>query len=289
MSKYPRTTLPNVISVRSIITVWHFCLQHQTSAEDIHDHPEILYVDEGVHFLSVGGKEMKLTAGQLVIYGPDTPHSGPVPSDAHIDIISFEAEAAVLAPFYNRVITLSSRQKAMLSQLVTKGTDLFDRLRHKYGFVDLPLSADIQDYELQRLKNELELFLLDIYGNERSEPIAAGTTNYENSKAAQFDAFRQFLKAHINTQLSLAQMSDALSISPSALNKLCREQCGCSPVACFIRLKIGLAKQMICETTKNFTQIAEELGYTSVHYFSKQFKKETGKTPSEFSRSVLKK
>lgn len=289
MSKYPHTQLPSVLSVRAIVTVWHFCLQHQTSAEDVHNHPEILYVDEGVHFLSVDGKPMELSAGQMVIYGPNTLHSGPVPSDAHIDIISFEADSSVLEPFYNRIITLNSRQKAMLSQLITRGTDLFDRLRHKYGFVDLPLSADIQDYELQRLKNELELFLLDIYGSEQSAPLASGTSNYENVKATQFESFQQYLKAHMHTQLSLEQVSSALSMSPSALNKLCQEQCGCSPMAYFIHMKTCLAKQMICETTKNFTQIAEELGYTSVHYFSKQFKKETGKTPTEFSRSVLKK
>ncbi len=135
----------------------------------------------------------------------------------------------------------------------------------------------------------LELFLLDIYGSERSEPLAAGTTNYENVKAAQFDAFLRYLKAHIHLQLSLEQLSNALSISPSALNKLCQEQCSCSPRAYFIQLKIRLAKQMISQSTMNFTQIAEALGYTSVHYFSKQFKKETGKTPSEFSRSVQKK
>ena len=36
----------------------------------------------------------------------------------------------------------------------------------------------------------------------------------------------------------------------------------------------------------NFTQISEKLGYTSIHYFSRQFKKVTGMTPSEYASSI---
>ena len=46
-------------------------------------------------------------------------------------------------------------------------------------------------------------------------------------------------------------------------------------MAYFIQLKIEAAKRMICQTTMNYTEIAEALGYTSVHYFSKQFKNKT--------------
>ena len=36
----------------------------------------------------------------------------------------------------------------------------------------------------------------------------------------------------------------------------------------------------------NFTQISAHLGYTSIHYFSRQFKKIVGMTPSEYASSV---
>ncbi|HJB28450.1 MAG TPA: AraC family transcriptional regulator, partial [Candidatus Blautia faecavium] len=36
----------------------------------------------------------------------------------------------------------------------------------------------------------------------------------------------------------------------------------------------------------NFTQISEYLGYSSIHYFSRQFKKISGMTPSEYSSSI---
>jgi YesN/AraC family two-component response regulator len=54
----------------------------------------------------------------------------------------------------------------------------------------------------------------------------------------------------------------------------------------FTKLKIDMAKQLVRDNHMNFTQIADYLGYSSIHYFSRQFKKTTGMTPSEYSSSI---
>ena len=46
----------------------------------------------------------------------------------------------------------------------------------------------------------------------------------------------------------------------------------------FSRMKIDFAKQLIRENDMNFTQISDFLGYSSIHYFSRQFKKLSGMT-----------
>ncbi len=51
-------------------------------------------------------------------------------------------------------------------------------------------------------------------------------------------------------------------------------------------MKIDAAKQLIRTEQMNFTQISEKLGYSSIHYFSRQFKKVTGMTPSEYASSI---
>ena len=52
------------------------------------------------------------------------------------------------------------------------------------------------------------------------------------------------------------------------------------------KLKISEAKSMIRSGQMNFTQISEYLGYSSIHYFSRQFKRSTGMTPSEYVSSI---
>ena len=51
---------------------------------------------------------------------------------------------------------------------------------------------------------------------------------------------------------------------------------------------IQAAKKMICDSSMSFTQIAERLGFGSVHYFSNLFKEKTGMTPSEYAKSLNK-
>tara|TARA_R110002126_G_scaffold3477_2_gene19821 strand:- start:17300 stop:17866 length:567 start_codon:yes stop_codon:yes gene_type:complete len=50
----------------------------------------------------------------------------------------------------------------------------------------------------------------------------------------------------------------------------------------YILQKIERAKELIVYGEQNLTQIAYELGYSSQQHFSRQFKKETGLSPSHF-------
>ena len=43
---------------------------------------------------------------------------------------------------------------------------------------------------------------------------------------------------------------------------------------------------MLFRSEGNVTQIADRLGYASVHYFSRYFKQATGMTPTEYTLSV---
>ncbi len=52
----------------------------------------------------------------------------------------------------------------------------------------------------------------------------------------------------------------------------------------FIQLKIEKAKELIQDNELNFTEIAYELGYSSVNYLSNQFKHSTGMNMSDYKK-----
>ena len=54
----------------------------------------------------------------------------------------------------------------------------------------------------------------------------------------------------------------------------------------FTTMKIDRAKQLLRESDRNVSQIAEILGYDNSFYFCSQFKKFTGMSPLEYRRSV---
>ena len=59
-----------------------------------------------------------------------------------------------------------------------------------------------------------------------------------------------------------------------------------SPSKYINQLKLDKARFMIVGSDKSITQIAEELGFNSIHYFSRVFKKEFGVPPSIYMDST---
>ena len=94
------------------------------------------------------------------------------------------------------------------------------------------------------------------------------------------------LEEHLYTHVSIDQICKDNLIGRSQLQKLFRDRHDCGIIDYYSKMKIDVAKQLIRENHYNFTQISDMLGYTSVHYFSRQFKKITGMTPSEYAYSI---
>ena len=77
-----------------------------------------------------------------------------------------------------------------------------------------------------------------------------------------------------------------VDVSPSYLTALFHKNLQISPGEYIRRIKLQESKQMIRENDLNFTEIAAQLHYSTVHHFSRQFKEKFGITPTEYAKSV---
>ena len=100
------------------------------------------------------------------------------------------------------------------------------------------------------------------------------------------DSIIDFLNKNIGQKLVFEDIVKLTNISRTNLKKIFKEKTGMGVMAYFNKLKIEQAKVFIRENNYNFSQIAEILGYDTIHYFSKQFKKLANMTPSEYAKSV---
>ena len=73
-----------------------------------------------------------------------------------------------------------------------------------------------------------------------------------------------------------------LDISPNYLSSIFKDYLGVSMHQYLTHVKIENAKKLILAGEKNFSEISLELGFSSIHVFSKLFKKQVGMTPSEY-------
>ncbi|MFR5556563.1 MAG: helix-turn-helix domain-containing protein [Coprococcus sp.] len=95
-----------------------------------------------------------------------------------------------------------------------------------------------------------------------------------------------YMEKNLCLYLTIEQICRDNMIGRSQLQKIFQQKTGLGVIEYFSNMKIDAAKQMMRTDLMNFTQIVEKLGYSSIHYFSRQFKKITGMTPSEYVSSV---
>lgn len=94
------------------------------------------------------------------------------------------------------------------------------------------------------------------------------------------------IKAHINNHLSedlsLTDIAEFVGHNPSYLSRLFKQKSGVGIVEYITECRIQLAKKMLAESEDKIQQIAKSIGFSSVQYFYRVFKKATSSTPQEF-------
>jgi AraC-like DNA-binding protein len=278
--------LPDKISVDRIFTVYHLKLvSGAVSDEDFHDFPEIIYMKEGKNRIYIDDKPFDISAGEMIIYAPKSRHQIRECNDSSAYIISFGADFDDLHLIYNKVIRLDRSQKLLISQIAEDGVRSFVRPDDEKtrGMVE---RDDVNDFLLQRMKKQMELFLISVYNDEAINKKCAKKSLNKNKDAEDFAAVVTFLEEHIRETLSLSDIAERCSVSISRLKALFGENSDKSPISYFIDLKIKEAKRLITDSSLNFTEISERLSFNSLHYFSRLFKERVGMTPSQYAASV---
>lgn len=90
-----------------------------------------------------------------------------------------------------------------------------------------------------------------------------------------------------DTEVSVRTIADQLFLNQSYLSTVYKEKTGITLVEYMIMVKMERAKVLLHNSNIKNYEVADILGYKDAEYFSKVFKKYTGKTPSEYKRTVL--
>ncbi len=97
---------------------------------------------------------------------------------------------------------------------------------------------------------------------------------------------RKLLDLHIAGEKSPSAYASMLNISEVYLNEAVKESVGLS-VGAYIRARVILqAKRQLAYTSLSAKEIAYSLGYEDYAYFSKLFRKNVGKSPSDYRKNL---
>lgn len=137
------------------------------------------------------------------------------------------------------------------------------------------------------LEQILEFVLLDRIQSElpAGEILAgaADSSGYASSEAHRFfDRLREYLDRNLQNDFTASQLAEAMGCSHRQLNSLLQKHFSCTALEYVNDYRIQKAKLYLLSSDRSITQIAGLVGFKSVHYFSRVFKKVTGVSPQAF-------
>ncbi len=286
MADFQMTTLKTEISVTKICTVHYFeySKDHYFPGES-HPFWEFVYVDKG-EITAVAEKTRHiLHHGDIIFHKPDEWHTLYANGEIapNIVIVTFHSTSHAMNFFENKIMKVGQREKNIITEIINEYLKSFSTPVDDTFTTYLTRKKDGVFGGEQMIRNLLEQLLISMMrGNDIPRQTVGKTTRLD----ANLNLMLGYMENNISGVVSVDDLSKYAGISRSAVAQIFRSELGCGANQYFIKMKIDTAKKYIREGNHNFTQISAMLGYSGIHYFSRQFKKVTGMSPMEYARSI---
>lgn len=262
------------ISVTRVANLHYFeFTEKYRTLSDRHGFCELLYVDRGEIEVTAERYTGTLRAGQLIIHRPGEEHSLSTERGApNVIIIGFECESEALSPLSERPVTLSDEQAGRLAEVTAHGMNVFEPPYDVPNLKCMRKRGDSAFGAEQLFRNSLECFLIEL---TRSAPARA------RSDTA---ALERYISENYRTKITLDNLCFLFGTNKTTLCRRFRETYGQSVTRYVNGLRIRDAKRLLREGELSVTEIAEKLGFESLHYFSRLFSRYTGVSPTGYAK-----
>lgn len=294
---YNGTKLRKSISVGKIYSIHYFeYMSNFSFCGESHDFWEFICVDKGEVGVTADHRFTILKRGDIAFHQPNEFHNVQATGTIapNLVVVSFQCEDESMDFFRSQILRIDETERNILANIIIEARRCFDcRLDDPY-LQNMPRKEEDMFGAEQLICLYLEQLLIHLirrYSNplvlpEKSVMDGLSKSTKSKSDAEIFNRVSDYLESRLNCAVSIEQICKDNLVGRSQLQKIVKDRCGLGVIEYFSLMKIDAAKEMIRTNHLNFTQISEQLGYSSIHYFSRQFKKITGMTPSEYALSI---
>ena len=285
-------TIKQELNIDNIISIRYFKSANDFTFEEVsYDFWECLFVMKGSVNAVMDSVTHTLKKDAVLFFPPNGSHHIYTNKtfDSSLLMIGFECISPAMDFFRNKILETGPSEQMLLNNIIKEAKltySCFDKPDHKKlirkDAASIPFASEqlIQLYLLQLL-----IQLIRSNGTDNSVS-SIPKSERKRSEEELFYTITAYMEENINEHLTIQQICRDNLIDRSLLQKLFHENTGYGIIDYFSLMKINTAKSLIRDRQMNFSQIAEELGYNSIHYFSRQFKKLTGMSPSEYAASI---
>ena len=238
----------------------------------LHTHPftELFYVVDGKGVFNIQGQRFPVKANDFVIINPQVEHTELSSPDEPLEYI---------------VLGINGLSFSNLTPVSEGGHPFsFFNLRDEQKDILRYLNAMVQEATSQSMSYELvchnllEILLIKILRHQHFD-LEVG----KQSKATKDISFiKHYLETYYHESIQLEDLASMTHLSRFYISHSFKKEIGMSPMEYLIAIRIKESKILLRTTNYSISQVADIVGFTTPTYFSKQFRKSTGISPTDY-------
>ncbi|XID92071.1 helix-turn-helix domain-containing protein [Paenibacillaceae bacterium WGS1546] len=101
---------------------------------------------------------------------------------------------------------------------------------------------------------------------------------------SKVDAAIAYIAEHYREDISVEHIADAVQLNPAYLSRIFKQSTGKTVLEHMTLVRLARSKTLLCETSLNLSDIAQQIGYNNANSFIRFFRKYEGVTPGEFRK-----
>lgn len=256
-----------------------------------HNFWELVYADVGGATIGDDSSELPLSPGQCYLYPPNafhTIHANLAP-ETSLFVVSFQSNSALLCRLGRRILTLNTECRRIIRRILMEAQlfcgpvlDITDQT----VLVPSP-SAPLGSGQIIALNLEFLLLLLLRLDQDSAEPAPKrAPITEEQDMQSIVAAAESFMHSHLDGSIHMEDICRNIGVSGTTLKRLFRQCLNAGVMEHYQSLRLKEACRRLRTGRVNVSQVAYELGYSSLPAFSRQFKQMLGITPREYTLMV---
>ncbi|NMA83206.1 MAG: AraC family transcriptional regulator [Epulopiscium sp.] len=272
----PNELVPSVINPKFSIEKIHTLFYQEKERGfhfkgEKHHFWELTYVDRGMLKTTIEGEVYSLAQGDFILYAPNQYHNQWADDNVSVCFvtITFDMEFKDSHFLANRVFHGNVETKNLLHEI------LQEKNRNTYYSDDL-IICYVKELIIKLVRD----LRLESTIHKLSTDMQSNVENVIVSQALDF------IHENIHLKLTVSNIASTIPISSSYLSTLFKKNTGHTLMEYINQLRLNKSKEYLRTSSYTITEIADLLGYSSVHYFSKQFKDYYGISPTVYARSI---
>ncbi|MEK3884710.1 AraC family transcriptional regulator [Paenibacillus sp. PL2-23] len=250
---------------------------HHLAANPIHKHSffEICYVKGGTGIYTEGERIYQLSEGVLFCSKPGVMHQIKDVNELELLYVAFEpdekASDAIALASYVESLTFGAVCLEQLSE--SPLARLWESL-----LISNPAVGMLSDEVLPSIAHALIASFPATLGTER-EPMRE--TNW-SGESLLVQRAKRYIRDNLSGNLSLPDIARYLNVSERHLSRLFNENIKESYTAIVRNERIRAAEELLIRTHTPIKEIAQLVGFASVHYFTRSFAQVKGMPPATY-------